>query len=727
MKCWPLTINRCLNNVLFQKTIFCIFILAIFASYWLFSRHYKGPAYLSDEIGYLTKAAAFAGYPVDMASSWHGGYSLMLSPLFALSNDPFAVWQGVMVLNAAMWAFSFMLLYYFLRHIFPRHGFWTVFFAVAVSATYPSWISMSGYAFSTSGFVLVYMLSLFALIKVSENNALTIIPYSVLIGYLYWIHPTGCAVVAASLPVAAGFSWHTRRASFFLLHSLIAAAMIMAYRSGIHGWLNQIMTPESHHAWDHYGDVSTLLKRCLLNESFWFQWPVAAMGHSSAVIISTFGIAAFAFAESSKRICSFRERVQGPGNNMVTDAVLIFMTLSILAVILIGSFVVEFGLIYGRKQDLDLWIQGRYSDHVLLPLFAAGLLVPWKGRHALIACVFLFVTGLLLHVFTFEPNTVSHVNEVNMQGFWPQSVFSHAGFLIWFVLGMAGIILATALKKRFFVFLVVPVFFLSVMSQSTWHKGILSHYSRPAGVVDFVRANFPGGTTIGFNPGQPPAGTMPERRNLYSYYFFNYDFRRMPPEEWMNGYNGPYLTYTVDEIGDSDEAKIIGREMYSGLFVALKKDEMEKISAVSLISRYGLYRDDTEDGRCLVAGCFRVHGGELTKFSQVGVLLDGEMTSNGQSGFLFYGPYVNLKKGHYYLQMEGSYENPSGAVLDVVSQVAKKKHLEIVLADVVDIDETTVLPFSIPSDADNLEVRLKVSEDTRLRIRGYEIKTRDGE
>jgi len=103
------------------------------------------------------------------------------------------------------------------------------------------------------------------------------------------------------------------------------------------------------------------------------------------------------------------------------------------------------------------------------------------------------------------------------------------------------------------------------------------------------------------------------------------------------------------------------------------------------------------------------------------------LTSNGQSGFLFYGPYVNLKKGHYCLQIEGSYEEPSGAVLDVVSEVGKKKHLEVALADVVNISEKTVLPFSIPSDVDHLEVRLKVSEDTRLRIRGYEIKTRDGE
>lgn len=700
----------------------------IFASYWLFSRQYTGPAYLSDEIGYLTKAAAFAGYPVDMASSWHGGYSLMLSPLFALSNDPFTVWQGVMVLNAAMWAFSFMLLFYFLRHIFPRHGFWAVFFAVVVSATYPSWISMSGYAFSTSGFVLVYMLSLLALIRVSGNNAFTIIPYSILVGYLYWIHPTGVAVVAASLLVAAGLAWHTRRTAFFLLHSLIAAAMIMAYQSGIHAWLNQIMTPENYSAWDHYGNLSTFLKRCLVSDTFWFQWPVAALGHSSAIIISTFGVVIFAVAESSKKIFSSSERIQDRDSDILTNSVLVFMIISILAVILIGSFVLECGIIeLGLKRDFDLWIFGRYSDHVLLPLFATGLMVAWKGRYAVITCVFLFAAGLFLHIVTYETNAVSYINEVNMQGFWPQSVFSNAGFLIWFALGMAGIILAGVLKKNIFAFVAMPLFFLSAMNQSAWHKSILSHYSNPTGVVDFVRSNFPFGTTIGFDPGQPPAGPIKERRNLYSYYFFNYDFRRMSPEEWMNGFNGPYLTYTLDEIGDSGKTKIIGREMYSGLFVALKKDEMDKIPADSIIYIDGLYIDETEDGCCLTAGCFSVHGEELTKFSRVGVLRDGEMISNGQSGFLFYGPYVNLKKGHYYLRIEGSYEEPSGAVLDVVSEVGKKKHLEVALADVVNISETTVLPFSVPSDVDHLEVRLKVSEDTKLSIRGYEIKIRDGE
>ena len=64
-----------MNNTRFQKAAYWVLMLTIFLTYWLFSSQYTGPAYLSDEIGYLTKAAAFAGYPVDMASHWHGGYS----------------------------------------------------------------------------------------------------------------------------------------------------------------------------------------------------------------------------------------------------------------------------------------------------------------------------------------------------------------------------------------------------------------------------------------------------------------------------------------------------------------------------------------------------------------------------------------------------------------------------------------------------------------------------
>ncbi|UOV06582.1 hypothetical protein MUU75_08165 [Pseudoxanthomonas mexicana] len=65
-----------------------------------------GPAYLADEIGYLTNGAFIAGHFVSSASSYHAGYSFLLAPLFYFLDDPRVVWRGVLIINAVMWGVS---------------------------------------------------------------------------------------------------------------------------------------------------------------------------------------------------------------------------------------------------------------------------------------------------------------------------------------------------------------------------------------------------------------------------------------------------------------------------------------------------------------------------------------------------------------------------------------------------------------------------------------------
>ena len=45
----------------------------------------KGPMIQADEGSYLANAAAIAGFPNDMASSYHAGYSFLIAPAFRLT------------------------------------------------------------------------------------------------------------------------------------------------------------------------------------------------------------------------------------------------------------------------------------------------------------------------------------------------------------------------------------------------------------------------------------------------------------------------------------------------------------------------------------------------------------------------------------------------------------------------------------------------------------------
>ena len=139
-----------------------------------------------------------------------------------------------------------------------------------------------------------------------------------------------------------------------------------------------------------------------------------------------------------------------------------------------------------------------------------------------------------------------------------------------------------------------------------------------------------------------------------------------------------------------------------------------------------LYIDQSGDKLCIIAGCFRMRGQELARYSQIGTIKDGAITTNGHGGYLFYGPYFPLKKGHYNIQIEGKYDNLSGAVLDVVSEAGGEQHLEIMLDKIVNNSDTVVIPLSLLTDVNDLEVRMRVTEDTRLRIRSYEIKINNG-
>ena len=118
----------------------------VFIAFFLISLRFTGPAYLSDEIGYLTKAIAISGDPVSFPTKWYGGYSFFLAPVFIVLGSPKVEWYGIMAINALLWSLSAGLLYSLLRNLFKNRRPSTVLLVVALSMMYPSWLIVSGYA-----------------------------------------------------------------------------------------------------------------------------------------------------------------------------------------------------------------------------------------------------------------------------------------------------------------------------------------------------------------------------------------------------------------------------------------------------------------------------------------------------------------------------------------------------------------------------------------------------
>ncbi|MBM5574155.1 hypothetical protein [Deefgea sp. CFH1-16] len=108
---------------------------------------------------------------------------------------------------------------------------------------------------------------------------------------------------------------------------------------------------------------------------------------------------------------------------------------------------------------------------------------------------------------------------------------------------------------------------------------------------------------------------------------------------------------------------------------------------------------------------------------QVGVRSDAYLSSNGEAGFLMYGPYLALPAGRYQLRIHCECQNfiAAGARLDVVMASGA---IELMACDQIDLDSAGCIvmpPITLDQPCNDLEVRIWVNEQTQLQIIQLEI------
>ena len=701
---------------------------AIFGIYWRLNRRYPWPTNSWDEIGYLSKAIAFAGFPVDKATDWHGGYSLMVAPVFWLFSDPFVVWQGVLVLNAAMWVASLALLFHLLRHLFPDRGFWAIWGAVALSAAYPAWITMSGYAFATSGFVLVFMLALLALTKAHAPGRVSLsgVAFSALVGFLYWVHPTGLAVAAASLLVMGMWAFLDRVPGSLVVHSVVVGVMITAYQLGVHPWLNNVMTPPGYELSGHYPEASSVL-RGFFHAKVLLAVVVATLGQLSQLLVASLGIVSIGVRETLDRLAKvIRGTTKTPEEGHLS-LVMSFSVLSVLGIVCLGAITFSSRVTFDGLH-VDHWIYGRYAEMALLPVLGMGLLAVWRRSWFVISAGLVLVTAFLFLAYVDETNTKNYINEAFIPAFWPLPVLPNARHHWWLIAGAAGVLAGGILGRRFMPLLALPLFTIALVNQASWHS-MLSAWSKPASLVGFVRENFNSTSCIGIDPVQSKDTLTNTWQwwGLYSFYFYDYDFRRMTSSEWLENCDGPYLTVYGESIGGEAGVSAVGRVESNDLFLMVKDEVLQELTMPPGIIDAGDVKWDLEGlYRCLLKGCYQRNAKALTRFSEVGAFVDGRLRSDGEEGFLFYGPYVPLAEGEYVIEVDGRFPRFGGAVLDVVSERGGEVHVQLPLDEYGrEIGQELVVPFVLSSPVKDIEIRLRVTSSNRIAIEGYTIKMQD--
>ncbi len=692
-----------------------LLILGMTLIYWIYSRAYNGPAYLGDEIGYLSNAIYLSGYMVDGASSYFAGYSLLLSPLFVIFPTASSIWQGAMALNALLWALSFYLVDRLITLWWPDVTLFNRIFLLFICALYPAWVTMSGYVFASSVFVAFFMGGIVSFFSLKSTNTKSIYFLTFVVGYLTWIHPTGLAVAGASVLVVSLWSIKEKSYRCGVIHAFGVAIMLLGYRYAVHPWLINAMTPSNYTPLTHYPTIAEIFTK-FGEIDYWILVGSKAIGQISYLIIGTFGIALFGLVELMRRAKVFWTSKHTIG---LGDAAAAYTSIAVFAVITIGAS-------GSTALRVDHWIYGRYLDGVAMPLIACGAMaflrmkLPKRALIASLAIAFVLVSGVLIGVQSVP--TASN-NIVNTPSFWPQYIMTEVNIEVWMAVGAAALCLVSIGGKKVASAAAIASFIVSSGVQSRWHTGILEGYSKPSSFVDIIRENFVQGTCVGFDADFPSDfdSFKKERFSLYKFYLYDYGYRRTSVEDWRTNCDGPLLTYDPGLVKGRYAESVLARENASGLFLVVKNNIERMNIPASVRSRGDISVASRQNDAYLIAGCFNITADELSGFSQVGVMRNGLLASDGRPGFLFYGPYKMLDKGSYQIRLHGQFFKHHSAIFDVVSNHGNKVHFQGSLCPQGCRPGEVLVSFSLAEKVTDLEIRLRVGKEDQVSIRGYKI------
>jgi len=716
------------NNKKSKALMIAALLFLVFVGYSLYGLQFHSPAVLSDEGGYLTKALAFSGVRIDFASSWQGGYPILISPIFRLFSDPNIEWRLVLEANAIMWTISAALLFYVLRRFFPKKSNLTVALAVAVSLIFPGCVSMTALAYATSAFVMVLMMALVALIKSDFEFNWYLIIFALLSGYLFWIHPTGIIFILAVIIyfIARGCLYGNFKK--YLIPIAIMLAIALFYLLVMRPWFNHIMTPIGVPPRNHYDDFSVRFALRFTRSSYWVGVLGVLMGQISFLLISTFGVAEFgAYWLFSGKGRGIKQRFK----NIMSD-----MPKSILAIIaltIIGVSVMV--AVYFPAEVIpftqDQWLYGRYVEMYVLPLIGVGLLSEWKLRPILWSAGFVLLNGILLSLIINSSNTYlsSYIQGKVDTGliiiFWP-AVFSGiipslalgTCYLVLFTIGCLGILFvgyAISKNKKGLLILLLLISLLALHDQVVEHVGSENSYRGYSAFVELTMNNYKKGSCVGFSDKLTDYESY--RLNYIRFYLHQYNVERMNSTEWLNKCNGPYLTYDVKFVEGLNNVKIIAKDGLSGFYIVMQNKDISSLK-LAKESHHFEYVMSNRHG-CKVDGCldWNASSGDPS-LTNVGEYQNGALHTTGREGYLFIGSEVAVDGGTYRIKMK-LHISKSDTIsrLKITSDDGKIIHRLVIFNKTSDNPEYI---FQLGKAVDDLQIMLYVGKDADITLSSYQ-------
>lgn len=339
--------------------------LALFAVRALLSLIRTGPVLVADEMGYLGNARALVGgigAQMEPAPFYRGGYSLLLAPLVGLVGDPSSSYHLILLLNAALAASVFPLLYLLLRRfagVSPGLAIW----AALAGAAYPALTVLSQVAMSENALfplVCLWLIALAGLLQAGDRRQELLwgAAFGAATGALWAVHNR--MIVAVVLALAA-LAWLAYRRRLHLPALALSLAILAVALLGTH-LLDSFIV-------DHnYGGTAGDEFSSRMDELLAFGGVRTALanlcGQTWYLLVATFGLAGATAFDFAGRV---RSRADS-GAEHDRDLPLVGGLLALTALLLLVS-----AAAFPERTRPDMLIYGRYTEVVAPPLVAFGL------------------------------------------------------------------------------------------------------------------------------------------------------------------------------------------------------------------------------------------------------------------------------------------------------------------------------------------------------------------
>ncbi|MBL4606536.1 MAG: hypothetical protein JKY01_01740 [Pseudomonadales bacterium] len=497
----------------------------------------QGPMIQADEGSYLANAAALAGYPNDLASSYHSGYSMLIAPAFWIANTPQEIWIVVKAINALLFVIIVNNLWLIAKYLNPNTSPENRVTSVALVSLYPMWVIMAGYSFAQIAFVPVFLLMFIMYLRSTreKKGARSWLILGVTSGFLYWIHPIAVAPLIALSIGTAYISWQRNSYMPFLAQVLATIAMVLIYRNGITPWLHSQMSISGNPANLHYPDPTRLLTP-LTSISGIKEIISRIAGQLFYLSVGTVGLIWLGLFTITEKALQKSDAID-KDTNIENRSTAIFIWLSFLTAIVIPALMFSSN---PEAQRLDHWMYGRYVEGVIAPILLVGVLSP-SLRKMLWAIPIASLCAILM---AYGMKDVLHTAYFNISAFWQSFVLKEHGVWIWLLAGCALIILTVAVPRKVSILLIATIFSYSSYLQIKWHNKDSENASNRWNAALQVRDQFTPGSCVGFDHSGIDTYVKHTFWFDFGFILYDYELKNLSFDQWLKSCNGPLFTYT---------------------------------------------------------------------------------------------------------------------------------------------------------------------------------------